>query len=230
MGRMTKWILVASTLGVVTVGWLVMAREPAPTPATAQGPTSSVDIGSGQTENPSLDSPGQSTEVVVEAPLSPGSDRTEAGARAAAAAFLELSEDAVSMSPAQASAVQRSIATADFAEEFGTDTEQRMIELTQSVPSGIILRVAPIEVRSDADGDDWLVAVWYVQAITIVGESVVDDWRTATYRMRWENDTWKIAAFSSERGPMPGRGTQPPSATATRFEALLDGYSDEGLG
>ena len=136
----------------------------------------------------------------------------------------------MSLPPNEAAAIQRSIATADFADEFGADTEQKMIELTQTIPGGIILRIAPIEVRSVAEGDDWLVSVWYAQAITMVGEAVVDDWRTARYRMCWEEGTWKIAAFSSQRGPTPGRGTQPASACAVDFETLLDGYSDEGLG
>ncbi len=121
------------------------------------------------------------------------------------------------------------MATTAFAEEFGADTEQRMIELVEAIPGGITLRVASIEARSVADGDDWLVSIWYVQAITITGESVVDDWRTANYRMSWEDNTWKIASFESKRGPVPGRGTQPPSATPSQFEALLDGFSDDGL-
>ncbi len=155
--------------------------------------------------------------------------RTEAGARLAAVAFLEVTEEAVALSPSEAADLQRTMATGGFAEEFAADTEQRMTELVQAVPGGIKLRVAPIEARSIADGEDWLVSIWYVQAITIVDESVVDDWRTASYRMRWEDDTWKIASFESRRGPMPGRGTQPPSDTPTRFEALLSGYSDDGL-
>ncbi|MEM7093700.1 MAG: hypothetical protein AAF567_11915 [Actinomycetota bacterium] len=158
-----------------------------------------------------------------------GVDRSEAGARTAAVAYLEATEEAVRMSPAEAAAVQRAFATADFADEFGAETEQRMIDLTAAVPNGIVLRVAPIEASSSADGDDWLVSVWYVQAITIAEESVVDDWRTARYRLRWEDDTWKIAEFSSERGPVPGRGTNPPSASPQQFEAILTDFSDEGI-
>ena len=156
-------------------------------------------------------------------------DRSEAGARTAAVAYLEATEEAVRMSPTEAAAVQRAFATTDFAEEFGADTEQRMTDLTAAIPNGIVLRVAPIEARSAPDGDDWLVAVWYVQAITIAEESVVDDWRTAHYRLRWEDDTWKVADFSSERGPMPGRGTNPPSASPQQFEAILKDFTDEGL-
>ncbi len=156
-------------------------------------------------------------------------ERSEAGARAAAVAYLEATEEAVTMTPVEAAAAQRRIATAGFAELFAADTEQRMNELIASVPGGIRLRVAPIAARSVADGDDWLVSVWYAQAITLIGEGVVDDWRTAHYRMRWEDDTWKIASFESNRGPMPGRGTQAASATPIEFEALLSGFTDDGL-
>jgi len=155
--------------------------------------------------------------------------RTEAGALAAAISYLEATEEVVTLTPADAAAAQSAIATAEFADEFAADTEQRMTELAEAVPGGITLRLAPIEARSVAHGDDWLVSIWYVQAITLVGETVVDDWRTANYRMRWEDDTWKIASFESNRGPMPGRGTQPASATPTQFEALLAGFSDDGL-
>ena len=163
--------------------------------------------------------------------LVPGTrfERTEVGARAAAVAYLEATEEVVALAPADAASIQRTIATADFAVEFGEDAEQRMAELIAAVPGGITLRVAPIAARSVADGEDWLVSVWYVQAITLVGEGVVDDWRTANYRMRWEDNTWLIGSFESNRGPIPGRGSQPASATPIEFEAILSGYSDDGL-
>ena len=82
------------------------------------------------------------------------------------------------MSPTEAAAVQRAFATTDFAEEFGADTEQRMIDLTAAVPNGIVLRVAPIEARSFPDGDDWIVAIWYVQAITIAEPFIQGFFRT----------------------------------------------------
>lgn len=194
----------------------VAAPAVAPTSGAAAG-------GSPVTDQPSRQQVEETVEIVETA------DRSEGGARTAAVAYLEATEEAVRMSPTEAAAVQRAFATTEFAEEFGADTEQRMIDLTAAVPNGIVLRVAPIEARSFPDGDDWIVAIWYVQAITIAEESVVDDWRTAHYRLRWEDDTWKIAEFSSERGPMPGRGTNPPSAMPQQFEAILTDFTDEGL-
>ncbi len=232
--RATRWIL---ALGVLVVGGATIsmsmggdgnARGSSPevpgSTSEAATPTQLSDEPSGDQEVAADPAPSQKSVSTT-----PAVERTEAGARTTAVGYLEATEDAVLLSPIEAAAMQRTIATEEFAEEFGADTEQRMIELDSAVPAGITLRVAPIEARTVADGDDWLVSIWYVQAITISSESVVDDWRTANYRLRWEGGTWKIAAFDSERGPMPGRGTQPPSVSPEQFEILLAGFSDTGL-
>lgn len=232
--RATKWIL---ALGVLVVGGATIsmatggdgnARGPSPevpgSASEAMTPTQSSAVPNGDHEVAANPGPSQAS-----VPSAPAVERTEAGARTAAVSYLEATEDAVLLSPVEAATMQRTMATTEFADEFGADTEQRMTELVAAVPGGITLRVAPIEARTVADGDDWLVSIWYVQAITISGESVVDDWRTANYRMRWEDSAWKIAAFDSERGPMPGRGTQPPSASPEQFETMLAEFSDSGL-
>ncbi|MFT7649503.1 MAG: hypothetical protein ACI8Y4_004264 [Candidatus Poriferisodalaceae bacterium] len=195
------------------------------------GPTSEATT---PTESSVVPDGGQQTATGVAPTLAPVAstpafERTVAGARTAAVGYLEATEEAILLSPIEAAAMQRTMATTEFAEEFGSDTEQRMTELLSAVPVGITLRVAPIEARTVADDDGWLVSIWYVQAITISGESVVDDWRTANYRMRWQDGTWKIAAFDSDREPMPGRGTQPPSVSPEQFETILAGFSDTGL-
>lgn len=234
MSRRFKWML---TLGVLVVGGGVISMAIGGGGQVPRGPGSEVPSpASGSTPStPVIQIPETSVPSGVEVDGRPdivppgGFERSEGGARAAAVGYLEATEEAVALSPADAAAVQWRFASADFADEFATDTEQRMAELIEAVPGGVTLRVAPIEARSIADGEDWLVSVWYAQAITLVGEGVVDDWRTANYRLRWEDDTWKIASFESSRGPMPGRGAQPASATPSQFEALLSGYSDDGL-
>ncbi len=234
MTRALKSVLVLGVLA--TVGAVISMSmggggQPASGPGSEipspdRGPTPFIPTEEQTAVGPSLPPEGNQLPAVLPADRF---ERSEAGARAAAVAYLEATEDAVAMTPIEAAAVQRRIATAGFADVFAADTEQRMTELIVSVPGGIRLRVAPIEARSVADGDDWLVSVWYAQAITLIGEGVVDDWRTAHYRMRWEDGTWKIASFESDRGPMPGRGTQAASATPTEFEALLLGFTDDGL-
>lgn len=172
-------------------------------------------------------------EVFDEVPAAVGlftsAPRTEAGARQAAVAMLELTEEAMALSPEQAAQLERPFSTATMADEAAAATEQKMRDLLAAVPGGVILRIAPMEIHSVADGDDWVVTIWYVEAITIASEGVVDDWRTAVYRMRWEDEMWRVADFSSIRGPMPGRGSQAASHSVTQFEALLSGFDDKGL-
>ncbi len=155
--------------------------------------------------------------------------RDEAGARRAAVAILELTEDAVRLPIDDAVALQAPFSTRMFADEAAAQTRAQLEQLARAVPDGIRLRLAPIEVRSEPAGDDWVVSIWFVEAITIGYETVVDDWRTATYRMRWEDGAWKVDDFESVRGPTPGRGVQPASAPVELFEAQLEGFSDEGL-
>ena len=232
--RATRWIL---TIGVLVVGGAtILMAMGGDGNARGSGPEVPGSASEATTTTQSSDVPNGDEEVATDpgpsratVPSAPAFERTEAGARTAAVGYLEATEDAILLSPIEAAAMQRTMATTEFAEQFGSDTEQRMTELQSAVPAGITLRVAPIEARTVADGDDWLVSIWYVQAITISAESVVDDWRTANYRMRWEDSTWKIAAFDSERGPMPGRGTQPPSASPEQFEMILADFSDTGL-
>lgn len=232
--RATRWVL---ALGVLVVGGATISMAMGGD-GNVRGSGPEVPGSTSEATTPAQSSVvpdgGQQTATDVAPTLAPVAsvpafERTEAGARKAAVGFLEATEDAVLLSVVEAAAMQRTMATTEFAEEFSSDTEQRMTQLLSAVPGGITLRVAPIEARTVADGDDWLVSIWYVQAITISAESVVDDWRTANYRMRWEDSTWKIAAFDSERGPVPGRGTQPPSASPEQFETMLAGFSDTGL-
>ncbi len=156
-------------------------------------------------------------------------ERSAEGARRAAIAYLESTEQAVTLRPEEAAMGARLMASAGFADEFAADTEARMVELRESIPAGITVRLAPIETRVSADGDSWRVSVWFVEAITVGTDAVVDDWRTASYRLVWEDGTWKIDGFVSERGPMPGRGSQPASESPSGFEAMLSGFDDEGL-
>ena len=177
--------------------------------------------------------PAVASEVSDDVPAAVGlftaAPRTERGARQAAVAMLELTEEAVQLTPEEAAELERPFATAAMADEAAAQTEERMRDLLAAVPGGITLRIAPMEIHSVGDGEDYVVSVWYVEAITIASDGVVDDWRTAVYRMRWEDDMWKVADFRSSRGPMPGRGNQAASHSPTQFEALLSGFDDEGL-
>lgn len=232
--KATKWVLILVLLiagGAVLLMAIGGAEQTRGLGSEVPGPTGDV----GLPDNSERTLPSRTRDTPIKPVLdgsteaSPGFSHDEAGARAAAVAYLETTEEAVNLDPAAAAALQREMATEEFADELAADTEQRMDHLRQTVPDGIVLRLASIEARSIADGDDWLVSIWYVQAITITGSNVVDDWRTVDYRLRWQSGTWKIAAIGSQRGPMPGRGSEPASETPYYFEEILTGYSDDGL-
>jgi len=232
--RAAKWILILVLLmagGAVLLMAIGGAEQTRGSGSEVPSPTG--DVGLPATSERTLPPRAKdaSTNPRIDGPTeaSSGFSHDESGARAAAVAYLETTEEAVDLDPAAAAALQREMATDEFADDLAADTEQRMTHLRQTVPDGIVLRLAPIGARSIADGDDWLVSIWYVQAITITGSNVVDDWRTVDYRLRWQSGTWKIAAMGTQRGPMPGRGSEPASETPYYFEEILTGFSDDGL-
>ena len=222
--------LLAAVIAVAALWQLGGSESSTPAPnvpaetATGVASDESVAIDLTPAEEPPSTSTRPSEEVV---PV--GFERTELGARRAAVAYLEMTEVAVELAPADAGVLAEGMASVKYRDQHAQDTEAAMIELAKTIPAGIRLRLAPIAARSAPAGDGWEVAVWFVEAITIGTDGVVDDWRTATYRLVWEDDTWKIDSFDSERGPMPGRGTQPASETPSGFEAVLSGFSDDGL-
>ena len=231
-----KRVVIIALLALTTVGVVLSLRggseQTLPTAGSAPASvppgltdTAEADTSTTEIAGVSVDVDGQPLPAAPPAPFEQSAD----GARTAAVTYLESTETAVTLQPAEAAAWARESASVAYADEFAADTEAQMIELLDTIPAGIILRLAPIATRVDPDGDGWRVSVWFVQAITIGTEGVVDDWRTTTYRMVWEADTWKIDEFRSERGPTPGRGTTPASETPAGFEALLVGFDDEGL-
>ena len=123
-----KWTAALLLIGALGVGWSAMTADGNNAPAPAAHQPEPTEHPQAPTEIPEqlpVAAPGASeTDPVVDD--DPRFHQDEAGARAAAVAYLELTEEAVSMTPAEAAALQRSIATADFAEEFGADTEQKM--------------------------------------------------------------------------------------------------------
>lgn len=156
--------------------------------------------------------------------------RTEAGARQAAVAFLELTEDAVSMTPTDAAALQRSVSTAAAADRLASEVRDRLERIQAQVPDGLALSVAPIALRSVPRGEGWEVSVWYVSVATYGREIALEQWSTVTYALEWEADGWRIDAMQSTPGPVP---TRPAAMTATPVAQLagaLAGFTDHGPG
>lgn len=155
--------------------------------------------------------------------------RDEMGARTAAVAYLEATEDVIAMTPAQAAAAQRAISTDASADRLAARVEEEMVDVIALTPQGIRVWVAPMEARSVAVDDGYEVSIWYAEVIAIGTDSTFDNWRTVTYSLVWEHDTWLIDDSVSVVGPVPSRSAglavTPPAALVSTL-ALFD---DEGM-
>lgn len=156
-------------------------------------------------------------------------DRSELGARRAAVSFLELTEEALSMTPDAAASLQRSISTSASADRLAGELRSKLDRIQAQVPDGVSTQVAPIALRSTARGEGWEVSVWYLQVVVYGREVAVEQWATASYRLVWESGGWRMDDLVSTPGPIPAR---PSTMTATPIAQLLasiGGFSDEGI-
>jgi hypothetical protein len=151
-------------------------------------------------------------------------DRSEVAARRTAIDYLELTEKAPSLGPAAAADAQRAVSTSRAAKALASEVESVLANLLAQYPT-LKIRVAPISLRSSADGDGWRVSVWYVETLTLA-DVVVDDWRTVSYVLRWERERWLIDARTSTRGPVPARSAALAATPPDEFEAALAGFTD----
>lgn len=167
--------------------------------------------------------------TTVQRDVGPSTESTESAVLAAAVRYLELSEDLVEMSPAEAASVQRRISTADAADRLAVDVEAQLAELIEEFPAGLTLWVAPISAFTRPVGDEWEVSIWYVQVVAITGETVRDIWKTVTYRLADHAGEWKIADKVSVSGPTPASSAATVVTPAVALAAMLGGFDDDGL-
>ncbi len=161
-------------------------------------------------------------------PASTGFERSELGARAAAVAYLEVTEDVVALTPAEAAEAQRSISTAASADRLAGEVEEQMVALIAQSPQGVRVWLAPMEARSVEIDGGYEVSIWYAEVVAIGTATVVDNWRTITYVLLWEDETWLIDDTVSVLGPVPARGALTVTPPAT-LVSLLSTFDDEGL-
>ena len=157
------------------------------------------------------------------------SARNEVGARAAAVMYLEATEEIVHLSPEQAGEVQRSMSTDAAAERLGGEVEEQMTRLVAQSPQGVQVWLAPLEARSVEIDGGYEVSIWYAEVVAIGTSATVDNWRTVTYVLMWERDTWLIDDKTSVEGPVPTRSgglvVTPPSTLIS----ILTQFDDAGL-
>ena len=149
-------------------------------------------------------------------------EATKASAVAAALTFLRMTEDAPQLGVDGAAAVQRSMSSQRSAARLAERTAITLRDLLAAYPS-LRIHVAPLAWRATADRDGWKVEVWYAVAI-VLGDVVIDDWRTVTYTMVWEREQWVIDDIASVRGPVPARSALVVPSSPAQFSAALAGF------
>ena len=199
--------IIAVTLGVMLLAGLVWLgsrspdRQRVPRATLATSLTTQPASTQSAIVTPQPVQPGQTDTTDTTEPAA--DERSEQSARRAALGFLELTEEAVHLSPDEGAAQQRSIATAAAADRLAAEVFDQLSTIAAEVPEGVAVEVAPIGVSSTPRGDGWDVSIWYVEVIVYGDQLAVEQWRTATYSLGWENDGWRMSALSSSLASSP---------------------------
>lgn len=197
-----------------------LAQQPVPAPAT-DSPVS-------EGEEPATNQPDTAPSM---SPSDAGSGfvRSELDARTAAVVYLEATEDIVHMTPADAANAQRSVSSAASADRLADEVEEQMADLVAQAPQGVEVWLAPMEARSTELNGGYEVSIWYAEVVAVGTAIAVDNWRTVTFTLVWENDTWLIDAKSSVVGPVPSRGSGLVVTPPATLVSILGAYDDTGL-
>ncbi len=145
---------------------------------------------------------------------------------AAAVGFLELTEEVVSMSPADGAALQRSISTEAAAERLSAEVADTLRSVQTDVPEGVLASVATFGVDAVERGDGWDVSIWYVEVIVYGDELAVEQWRTSKYSLEWESDGWRMSGLESIDGPTPVRPAASVASSTASVAAAVSGMDD----
>ena len=198
------------------------ARRP-PTTAISAAPATAPGGFGGGSASPALPESAGPTTVVDSAPL--GYRHDAAGARAAAVSFTRLNQALVQMDEPAAAAAWRAMSAEASAEALVAEVRSRLGEIRRTWPAGTLsYRVAPLATRAVEEGpDNVTVEVWYVGVVAGRNLATYEEWVTDTYRLVWEREDWRVAAFADAPGPRPDPGAQQP-ASAPEIEGFLAGF------
>lgn len=91
-----------------------------------------------------------------------------------------------------------------------------------------VSRVIPVGTKVTSSGPDGeTVEVWYTSLFGLSGEAsknpVTESWYTATYKLKWVEDNWKIADFQQKDGPVPV-GRDQTASTADDMTKAVEEY------
>jgi hypothetical protein len=88
----------------------------------------------------------------------------------------------------------------------------------------------PIASRARMVNDgEALAEVWYVGVLRSQVVPAVQTWRTATYRLVWEEGDWRVSEESETVGPVPTLASSGAPTSAAEMNALVEGFESREL-
>ena len=216
-------VVVVMALGVVLVG--VGSGRPSTPPAAA--PTAAW-VPAAVYEDDPLAGHGPSG---VTAGVGVGFSRDEAGAVAAAVSYATAPQSWLYLSDEDVRARVEGIVVPEARDGLAGEVVQevRLLRTELEQASGTVwFLVSPLATRVedyDHESGRAVVRVWSVRVLSAEGVAVPQSgWQTTTFRLRWQDDDWKIASTHDADGPVPQLevGLQP--WTADYMGAELEGF------
>ncbi len=152
------------------------------------------------------------------------------GAEAAAREFVRASGSMVTMAPAEALAAQRVMASAAIEQDLVAKRSAELENIRGSAGAeGVSYWFTPIASRSSLTSDgEALAEVWYMGVLRSPLTPGMQWWRTAAYRLVWEDDDWRVAEESETAGPIPTLPLGETPTSAAEMDALLEGFDPRG--
>jgi hypothetical protein len=152
------------------------------------------------------------------------------GAEAAAREFVRVTASMVAMEPAPAMAAQRVIAASASEEELVLTRSAELQNIWgSSARDELSYWFTPIASRAQLVGDgEALAEVWYVGVLRSPLLPGMQSWRTATYRLVWEDEDWRISEESEVAGPVPTLPLSETPTSSAEMDALLEGFDPRG--
>ena len=152
------------------------------------------------------------------------------GAEAAAREFVRASGAMVTMAPAEALAAQRAMAAAAIEEDLVAKRAAELESIRASAGTeGVSYWLTPIASRASLNSEgEALAEVWYMGVLRSPLRPGMQWWRTAAYRLVWEDDDWRVAEESETAGPIPTLPLGETPTSAAEMDALLEGFDPRG--
>ena len=84
--------------------------------------------------------------------------------------------------------------------------------------------MTPLATRRTDSPDGVTVAVWYLGVVTVDHGTASSYFRTATYDLVWEHNSWRMTGLESTPGPTPTPSNAAVVDSAEQLAGVLDGF------